>query len=752
MHYHLKAAHGVCIELSPGLEERYLRNKARSQMNLVQRSQFTDASLYRRDNQIDIDDIDEDSESVDSSHFPNLGIGSEVTDTKSQGHFVNTGNEAKSALDLSISGRSKEEPVAHRAGQFNENIIHTESLFRKSKISIQNETILVTRLDGLDMLNGQSTSIYKCYLCGKMFHQLSKLQCHLSLHFEKHLVTYECCFCEDVFQFKVQLRNHVQRRHSAQLNKSSSQDDQANSTSNVQSVMQNQSDNQYTCRYCQKVFTKQISFNKHMRLHFWNRNCFCRICGKSFIHYTSLQLHMSRFHWKTIGKSSKSSPLRRKINFFNTYRFKPASHDGIPESNEPLELIKAKTLTEGRPVNGNITLMLPKSPLVNGDHSDTGMSRHSSENNMSSDMYETEDGVEIMSAPKRSLIPFKGDQSPRHKFLRKSTPNHLKNQTQLTSDNNVPLNFIKSEPSHQDSNNNESVQNKTQPAPESKGLSTGSETLMSGYSMNATNHLLMAKALAAHQTISHLTNTSQAMIFPPNHLPPSLAAMTQMMTLPVSVPALNTEAAISTSQSPSPASHTSSKSDTSPDDRDNTKETGARDTMVGYPRVQWSHFMYSPNSDTGHTDGRKVSSLSRTHSRYSYWLPSYFNPLLNGKILDWSKLKQSADDNFEFDENIRKFSKRVENIVGKAEIARYEQFLLFPQCFQKACFPGASKAVIVWKWVNPSPNSKILDLTKLNAFPEDNSEVVKRMIYILDRVENIVGKGDNAGYQHFLLF
>ena len=28
-------------------------------------------------------------------------------------------------------------------------------------------------------------------------------------------------------------------------------------------------------------------------------------------------------------------------------------------------------------------------------------------------------------------------------------------------------------------------------------------------------------------------------------------------------------------------------------------------------------------------------------------------------------------------------SDRVESIVGKGEIARYEQFLLFPQCFQK---------------------------------------------------------------------
>ena len=39
--------------------------------------------------------------------------------------------------------------------------------------------------------------------------------------------------------------------------------------------------------------------------------------------------------------------------------------------------------------------------------------------------------------------------------------------------------------------------------------------------------------------------------------------------------------------------------------------------------------------------------------------------------------------------------------MGKGEIARYEQFLLFSQFFQKACFPGASKGVIVWEWVNP---------------------------------------------------
>ena len=63
-------------------------------------------------------------------------------------------------------------------------------------------------------------------------------------------------------------------------------------------------------------------------------------------------------------------------------------------------------------------------------------------------------------------------------------------------------------------------------------------------------------------------------------------------------------------------------------------------------------------------------------------------------------MKQSADDNFKFDENIRKFSKRVENTVGKVEIAGYEQFLLLPQCFQNACLPGLSKGV--WEWVKMS--------------------------------------------------
>ena len=60
-------------------------------------------------------------------------------------------------------------------------------------------------------------------------------------------------------------------------------------------------------------------------------------------------------------------------------------------------------------------------------------------------------------------------------------------------------------------------------------------------------------------------------------------------------------------------------------------------------------------------------------------------PFPKRQILNASILKEFADENFKFDENGRELSYRVENAVGKGEIARYEQFLLFPQCFQKTC-------------------------------------------------------------------
>ena len=49
-------------------------------------------------------------------------------------------------------------------------------------------------------------------------------------------------------------------------------------------------------------------------------------------------------------------------------------------------------------------------------------------------------------------------------------------------------------------------------------------------------------------------------------------------------------------------------------------------------------------------------------------------------------------------------------------------------------------------------NDKLLDSSKLKAFADDKLNAAVMMISVFDRVENTVGKGEHAGYQHFLLF
>ena len=59
-------------------------------------------------------------------------------------------------------------------------------------------------------------------------------------------------------------------------------------------------------------------------------------------------------------------------------------------------------------------------------------------------------------------------------------------------------------------------------------------------------------------------------------------------------------------------------------------------------------------------------------SKRQHLRPVQIYPCPKQQILDPSKLKESADDNFEFDENGRELLESVENTVGKGEIGRYE--------------------------------------------------------------------------------
>ena len=68
----------------------------------------------------------------------------------------------------------------------------------------------------------------------------------------------------------------------------------------------------------------------------------------------------------------------------------------------------------------------------------------------------------------------------------------------------------------------------------------------------------------------------------------------------------------------------------------------------------------------------------------------FFIPLPDDKILDSSKLKEFADDDFKFDENGRKLSKWVEN-TGKRRNCSLQAISPSPTVFSEGLFPRGVK-------------------------------------------------------------
>ena len=66
--------------------------------------------------------------------------------------------------------------------------------------------------------------------------------------------------------------------------------------------------------------------------------------------------------------------------------------------------------------------------------------------------------------------------------------------------------------------------------------------------------------------------------------------------------------------------------------------------------------------------------------------------------------------------------------------------------------PGHCNILIYLTMLNSLPNDKILDWSKLKAFADDKLNATEKLKFVLGWIENIVGKGENAGFQHFLLF
>ena len=94
-----------------------------------------------------------------------------------------------------------------------------------------------------------------------------------------------------------------------------------------------------------------------------------------------------------------------------------------------------------------------------------------------------------------------------------------------------------------------------------------------------------------------------------------------------------------------------------------------------------------------------------------------------------------------------------ENNVGKGEadysIFSFSQHIFYPLKKDYTILVTMELSSASACNFNSLPQDKILDCSKLKPFADDKIKVFKIMIFDFDRVENIVGKGENAGYQHF---
>ena len=89
-------------------------------------------------------------------------------------------------------------------------------------------------------------------------------------------------------------------------------------------------------------------------------------------------------------------------------------------------------------------------------------------------------------------------------------------------------------------------------------------------------------------------------------------------------------------------------------------------------------------------------SVTQFVNKLSY---SPFNPLPHMPIMGFSNSAANENMMSKIWTNGVQLSDSIENIVGKEEIARHEQFLLFPQFFQKLSVVYASKWVFMEKRV-----------------------------------------------------
>ena len=80
--------------------------------------------------------------------------------------------------------------------------------------------------------------------------------------------------------------------------------------------------------------------------------------------------------------------------------------------------------------------------------------------------------------------------------------------------------------------------------------------------------------------------------------------------------------------------------------------------------------------------------LCGVHGRKVEPRPRILNTFPNNKMIDLPKFKAFTHDNSNVAKMATLFCHKIANIVGKEDVAGYQHFLVFPQCFQKLLLCG----------------------------------------------------------------
>ena len=115
-------------------------------------------------------------------------------------------------------------------------------------------------------------------------------------------------------------------------------------------------------------------------------------------------------------------------------------------------------------------------------------------------------------------------------------------------------------------------------------------------------------------------------------------------------------------------------------------------------------------------------------------------PFPRQQILDSSKLKQFADDNFKFDEMAQSSPNGLKTLREEEKLLVRSNFSFSHSVFGRLVLQTRLKPGLVLEWVNSLPDDKILGLPNLKAFADDKLNVIQNVKLVFHRIENIVGK------------